>query len=285
MYKYIKISYPKIINAIKIREGINMNILESVILGLVQGLAEFIPISSSGHLILFSKLLGIEEPSFTYEVLLHVATLIPVLIIFRKELIDLLKNPFQKLTYYIIIATIPAVIAVLVLGDTIEVIFSEVKLLALGFIITGIILIYSDKVDSSKASKKSMNMIDALIIGIIQAIAIIPGISRSGSTIAGALSRKITREEAAKFSFLLSIPAILGAFVLAMIKIFLGKEVFVFDALPMSLGFIVASLSGYLAINFMLELIKRCKLKYFSYYVFVIAIFILVDKFFINKFF
>jgi undecaprenyl-diphosphatase len=262
-----------------------LNILEAVILGLVQGIAEFIPISSSGHLLLFSKILGLNEPNFTYEVLLHVATLIPVLIIFKKEVFDLIKNPFQSMTYYLIIATIPAVIMTLVLGDKIDFLMSQAKFLPITFIITGVVLIYSDKLIVHNSANKKMTYMDALIIGIIQSIAITPGISRSGSTIAGGLSRKLNREEAAKFSFLLSIPAIAGALTLQIMKVFMGNESPQFNFIPMIIGFLVASLSGYLAISFMLNIIRNYKLKYFSYYLFTVSAFILIDQFITHKFF
>jgi len=263
-----------------------MNIFQAVILGLVQGFTEFLPVSSSGHLIMFQVLFDFEEPGMTYEVLLHVATLISVFIVFWDEIWKLIRNPFQKMALLLIAATLPAVVFALLFGDFINDLFNSTTYLAYAFFITGMLLIYADTRKAGRRKDKDMGIFDALIIGTMQGIAIAPGISRSGATITGALSRGLTRESAARFSFLMSIPAILGGAVLEVRGIVTGKiPPGSLDLAPMACGFVVAALSGYLAIKLMLELIKACRLRYFSYYVFALGAFILADQLVFNKFF
>lgn len=263
-----------------------MNIFQAIILGIIQGFTEFLPVSSSGHLLLAQSLFGIQQDSLVFEVILHLGTLIPVVIVYWKDIIKLIKQPFQKMTYLIVLGTLPAVFAALFLDDYIDIIFSGTKFLAFGFIITGFALLYADKIEDGWKKEDDIKYSDSIIIGIIQAIAIAPGISRSGSTIAGSLFRKLDRETAAKYSFLLSIPAILGGAVLEIAKIIKGDIVLAsLDLFPMFIGFLAAMLSGYLAINFMLALIKKAKLKYFSIYVFILAAFILIDNFVLGSMF
>ncbi len=263
-----------------------MTIIQAIILGILQGMAEFLPISSSGHLTLFQKIFGITEGTMFFSVILHVGTLIPVLVVYRKEIFELLKNPFQKYTYLILVGTVPAIIFALLFDDLIESLFSGGQLLGVGFIITGILLTLSDKLPEGHKKKENITYVDSFFIGCMQALAIFPAISRSGSTIVGALSRKITREEAAKFSFLLSIPAISGALVLEILKLYIRKETSIDLALDVILfGFFSSMLSGYLAINFMLFIIKKAKLKYFAYYVFILGFFVILDQAIFNIYF
>ncbi len=263
-----------------------MTIFQAIILGIIQGLAEFLPISSSGHLSLFQKIFKLEEGTMTFGIILHVATLIPVLIVFRKDIIALIKRPFQKVTYLLIIGTIPAALIALFLGDYIKKIFESGSFLALGFFITGIFLLYADSMEDGSKKLKEITYLDSIIIGLMQAIGTVSGISRSGSTLTGALTCKISRKSAAKFSFLLSIPAILGSAVLEIKEIVTAEvpteEIFL---IPTIFGFIAALISGFFAINFMMKLIKECKLSYFSYYVFALSGLILIDQLFTRKFF
>lgn len=260
-----------------------MNILDAIILGIIQGLAEFLPISSSGHLVLAQTFLGINEPVMTFDVLLHVGTLVPVCFVYRKDLWALIKQPFQKMTFLLALGTIPAVAAALLFNDLIDSLFKGGVFLAFGFFITGLFLLYADHVQDGAKKEKDITYVDALLIGVMQAIAIPPGISRSGSTITGSLARKLDRTTAAKFSFLLSIPAILGAVVLELIKILKGENVVGNIAvLPMVFGFIAAMLTGYLAITFMIKLIQKSSLKVFSYYVFALGVGLLIFEFVIK---
>jgi undecaprenyl-diphosphatase len=261
-----------------------MNLLQAIILGIVQGLTEFLPVSSSGHLLLTEKILGIKNSSLFFEVFLHVGTLIPVLIVFRQDIFDLLKKPFQKMTYLLIVATLPAIAVTILFGDYFDTMFGSTIFLAFGFIVTGCLLLYSDTIKDGHKREKDISYADALIIGAVQGIAIAPAISRSGSTISGSLFRKIKRESAAKFSFLMSIPAIAGGVAVQIKDIVTGDVVIGnMDWFVMGAGFVAAMLSGFLAINFMMTLIKRCKLRYFSVYVFALAVLILLDQFVLGQ--
>ncbi|MCL2461465.1 MAG: undecaprenyl-diphosphate phosphatase [Defluviitaleaceae bacterium] len=257
-----------------------MNILHAVILGIVQGFAEFLPISSSGHLVLLQSIFGISQPMMTFDVVLHLGSLVAVFVALWPDIWKILRHPIQKMTGLLIVATIPAVIVGALFQHRLEDLFSSGYLLAVAFIITGIFLIIADRLRRGYKKDKDITWLDAILIGCMQAVGIPPGISRSGSTITGALARKLDRETAARFSFLMSIPAILGAGVLTLKDIWFPKagaapEAAV-GALPMIFGFVAAALTGYISIKFMLEIIKRCKLRYFSIYVFIVAAFVII---------
>ncbi|MCL2181343.1 MAG: undecaprenyl-diphosphate phosphatase, partial [Treponema sp.] len=176
-----------------------MNVINAVILGIVQGLTEFLPVSSSGHLVFLQKLFNIDEPGLFFDTMLHLGTLIAVFAVLWKDIWELLKKPFQRLTFFLILATIPAVIAALTLKDAIEHIFDSAQFLGICFLITTILLITAEllsgraKNTGNLKNKDSMTWLYALIIGIMQACAIPPGISRSGATISGALFCKLDR--------------------------------------------------------------------------------------------
>jgi len=266
-----------------------MSILKAVILGIIQGFTEFLPISSSGHLVLLQRVFGLEEQMLSFDVILHLGSLVAVFAVFWKDIFDLVKKPFQNLTYMLIIATIPAVIAGFLLKNQIGSLFEGGIFLAFGFLFTGVLLIYSDKIPRGEKHEMDVKLSDALVIGCVQAIAITPGISRSGSTITAGLHQGLSRETAARFSFLLSIPTILGAAVMTVSDVLGSPEganiLLSAGALPMVFGFFAALLSGYLSIRFMLDIIKKYKLRYFGYYVFVLAGFILADIFITKIFF
>lgn len=254
-----------------------MNAWQAILLGLIQGLCEFLPVSSSGHLVLFQRILGVEDPGILLDTLLHVGTLIAIFVVFRKDIWAMLKKPFSKPVYMLVIATIPAVIATLLLGDFFEVAFTG-KFLGIGFIITSIILFISGK---KQGVKREMNYTDAVVMGCFQAFAILPGISRSGSTISGGLFRGIDREDAAKFSFLMSIPAILGSVVLQTMDLISG-EAAALPVVPVILGTAVAALSSLFAIKFMLYLVKRTNFKWFALYTAILGLLVCADQWFFH---
>ena len=259
------------------REKKIMTLIEAIILGIIQGLAEFLPVSSSGHLMVFHHLLGIESgDNLTFIVVLNLGTLLPLLFIFRKDILELIKQPFQKTVYLLLIATIPLIIITLLFGSFIEGLFQSTQFLAFGFLVTGVVLILTDKISSTNKLIKNMRYLDSIIIGLAQAVAVFPGISRSGSTISASLARGMTREEAAKFSFLMSIPAAFGALVFRMLRILTGHiSIANLNFLILFVGFLAAAISGYLSINFMMNLVKKAKLKYFAlFYVFGLALLI-----------
>jgi len=263
-----------------------MTILIAVVLGIVQGLGEFLPVSSSGHLVLLQKVFGISEQTLFFDTMLHIGTLFAVVVVLWPDIIAILRKPFQPLTGFLIIATIPAVLAALLFGDLIEYIFNSGQFLGVSFLITALLLCVAELLSRhiSKANgykkKEEMNWLDALIIGIFQAIAIPPGISRSGATISGALSRRLDRDFAARFSFLLSIPAILGALVLNFKDLAKNSEV---AAGGMGAGVFVgtftAAFVGFFAVKLMLKIVREKSLFGFAIYTAVLGALILFDQF------
>lgn len=264
-----------------------MGIFEAIILGIVQGFAEFLPVSSSGHLTLLQNIFGIKEPSnITFVVILHIATLIPVFVVFWKDIVAIIKNPIQKVTGLIIIGTIPTVIIALLFKGTLDSIFESGKFLGVCFIITGILLMVSDRVTSGRKTFRSMNYVDATVVGVFQCLALPPGISRSGMTLCGSIFRNIDRRTAATYSFLLSIPAILGAMVLELKDVFLdGKAIEGLELFPTIFGFLAAMISGFFAIKVFLNFITKNKMRIFSYYVFVLGAFVIIDQLLLHIFF
>ncbi len=261
---------------------------QSIILGIIQGLAEFLPISSSGHLELFENILGVEGLPRLFDVCLHIGTLLAVFIIFWKDIWSIIRHPKQKLTYMIIAATIPTVIIAVLLEALLPDTFSA-NFLGFGFIITGIVL-YSMEMVSKKYARKGLEDItakDAFKVGCVQGIATISGISRSGSTIAGGVFFGMDRKFLARFSFLMSIPAILGAFCWDVLKLIKEEEPPTVEIswFATILGMIAAFIVGFLAIKYMLHLIKNKSFKPFAIYTFILGIYVCLDKFVFNLIF
>jgi undecaprenyl-diphosphatase len=265
-----------------------MSIIEAIVLGIVQGLTEFLPVSSSGHLVLLQKIFGITAPALFFDTMLHAGTLLAVMTVLWQDIWAILKKLIQPLTFLLIIATIPAVIAALIFGDAIEHAFESGKFLSFCFLVTSAILIIAEKlsrVNTANILKKqeNTNFFDALIIGIMQAIAIIPGISRSGATISGALLRKLERGFAARFSFLLSIPAILGALILQVKDLLKGGTAETasenIEAASVIAGTVTAAIVGFFAVKLMLKMIREKSLYGFAIYTAVLGILILIDQF------
>ena len=288
-----------------------MSILEAIILGVVQGLTEFLPVSSSGHLVLFQKLFGISSDVLSFDIAVHFATLIAVFIVLWKDIVAILKKPFGKLSIMILVATIPAVVIGLPLKDFFEKLYKSGVTLGIEFIITGLVLLWAESqnesietkevikskssmLKSTKWAKKlsnkgvdDMNAIDALVIGVAQAGAILPAVSRSGLTLAGALARGLNREFAIRFSFLMSIPVILGPAILDLIDMAENKSntgTALFTATTVA-AMIAACVAGIFAMKFMIKLFSKYSLKYFAYYVFIIAALILFDQMLFGIFF
>lgn len=255
-----------------------MSILQAVLLGIVQGIAEFLPISSSGHLVVLQRVFGLNEPALTFDIVVHLGSLTAVIIVFWQDIIALIKKPLQKMTGLLLVGTLPGVAVAFLFKSKIESLFQHGLPLAIAFIITGLLLLVADRLKDGYKKEKDVTYLDALIIGVMQAIGIPPGISRSGATITGALARGLTRETAARFSFLLSIIAIAGAGVLQVKDIVQDHIVIASsDIMPMAFGFVSSALVGYLAVRMLLQLIKSCRLRYFSYYVFALAALLLID--------
>lgn len=247
-----------------------MSIFEAIILGILQGLTEFLPVSSSGHLVLFSKIFGIESDFIFFSVVLHVATLFAVLIYYRKQVFQIVKKPFSTLTLKLVVATVPAIIIALLFSDFLESIFDG-SLLPFCFVFTGILLIVAQMFSMSEKKHKKLDFKGAVFMGFMQTVALVPGISRSGSTISGGLIGGYEKKESADFSFLMSIPIILASLTYEIIKLIKNNTtpIFIVETI---VGSIFAFLTGLLSIYLMLKAVKKLKLHYFSIYLFIIAI-------------
>lgn len=260
-----------------------MNLLDAIILGIVQGLTEFLPVSSSGHLVLAQKLLGVDETAVvTYYVALHFATLFAVIVIYWKKVIEMIRRPFSKLPVQIVVATIPAIIITVLFGDFIENSYASSVLLGPGFLFTGLALIISEKIAAGKKDLKELKTSDSLIIGLGQGVALLPSISRSGMTITTALALGLEKGFAADFAFLMAIPPILGGALLDGLDIVKGQSTALesIGALNLIAGMIAAGVTGFFAIKLMINAIKKTKLKYFAYYVIVLGILIIIGQLF-----
>ena len=239
--------------------------MKYIILGIIQGLTEFFPVSSSGHLVIMQSFIGVSGQEVALSAVLHLGTICALILFFFKDILGVFKN--IKLLFLILIVTIITGIIGVLGKDFFESLFSSPKLVALALIITGIILILTQKFKEAK--KDTVDFKDALFLGVMQAIAIIPGISRSGITISALLFRKIDRETAFKFSFLASIPAVLGANFLEARKIeFVLRTGFSnFFA-----GFLSSLLVGIIALWVLKFILRKAKFHYFGYYCIIIAI-------------
>ena len=246
-----------------------MSYFDAAILGILQGLTEFLPVSSSGHLVLAQAMLGVKQSGVSFEVLVHLGSLLAVLTYFRVRILRLIRSLFdskmiaeRKIVLWLIIGTLPAVVAVLLFKDFFEQAFSNPVMTSVMLFVTGFILI------STGFFKKGIGNITlprALAMGVGQALAIIPGISRSGTTIATGMISGVEPSEAAEFSFLLSIPAILGAVV------FKADDLLAVESALMShylVGLVTTFIASLFAVYAVLALIKRGKFVYFGYYCF-----------------
>ena len=245
--------------------------LQAILLGIVQGLTEWLPISSSGHLVLLQQYFGLKVP-VAFDVILHVGTLIVILLVFWKDIVNIFKSlfawkwdPNTKLLLFIVLGSIPTGIIGLVFHDWFISLFSSILTVGIALLFTGTIVYLS------KFPKDNLKLIwwKSIIVGIVQGLAIIPGISRSGSTISFGLFMKINRQEIAKFSFLLSVPAILGAAVLE------SKDLVLVDFGAIVVGTLTSIIVGYFALKYLLKLLYQNKFHYFSYYCWALGLVVL----------
>lgn len=261
-----------------------MTIWEALTLGLVQGLTEFLPVSSSGHLVLFQRFFGIQEAVLTFDVMAHFGTLLAVIAVFWQDLSTMIRRPLDRLPRLLIAGTIPTAAIGLIFSDFFARLFATGQTLGIEFLATGTILWLAETVQARNKSLQSMTYGDAAFIGAMQGLAIMPAISRSGLTIAGALFRGLNRELAARYSFLLSLPAILGAAVLETSKLSLGGGGET-TLLPLIVGTAAAAVSGYAAIKFMLRLLVTGSMRRFSFYVWMLGLLVLADQLVTHRFF
>lgn len=260
-----------------------MSIFIALLLGLVQGLCEFLPVSSSGHLVLLNNLFGIEEGALFFAILLHVGTVIALFAVYWRDIWAMLRRPFQKKVGMLLIACIPAGVMAALFNDFFTETYSGVYL-GFGFLLTAVILLFAQYKRPGKTTMETMGVMDALVIGFMQGVAILPGVSRSGSTIAGALFSGLKKKEAADFSFLLSIPAILGS-VMFEVPDLLEKGVGDINVAAVIVGVTAAALAGYFAIKLMLRVVTDKKLTPFAVYVGILGLLVLFDQFVTNAFF
>lgn len=235
--------------------------------------------SSSGHLVIFQHLLGIQEPPLTFDTLVHLGTLIPVFVVFWPDIAEILKKPFSRLPILVVVGCIPAAAMGILLEPVFEKAFESLLVVGIGLLITGFILVLAEKLSTRDLRNKNwstMTAWDAILIGVMQGIAITPGISRSGSTIAGSLLRGLNREYAARFSFLLSIPVIMGAGLLQLKDLPAGAFAGL-NWIPYLVGPAVAAVSGYVAIKLVLRFVKSGRLSVFSYYCWAVGLITLVS--------
>jgi len=240
-----------------------MNYFQALVLGVIQGLTEFLPVSSSAHLVLIQSLFpSFSQPGVLFDVILHLGTLFAILFYFRK---DLFKLSFSYLKF-IVIATIPAVVVGFFFSDQIELLFKNIRLVGAALILSAIFNFISDR--KQKASSL-LNNKNSLIIGIFQALAITPGVSRSGSTIFAGVVSGLDRKEAARFSFLLSVPAVLGANVLQILKYGFDSQI---NFGVYSFGFLTSFVFGFLSISLALKFLLSRNFKVFAFYCLILAV-------------
>lgn len=290
-----------------------MSLIESIILGIIQGIAEFLPISSSGHLAIFKKIFGLSDVGLTYDILLHAGTLIAVFVVYWKDIWELIKEglgivadffknvgrffsnigkdnkkdylkvintPYRRFVMFVIVSTIPTGIMGVVFKSVFNLDSPALIVPGIGLLITGLMLFMVDEIPAGSKTPKEMTYKNALIIGIAQGIATLPGISRSGTTLTVGVINGLERKFAVKYSFIMSIPAILGACVLDLKDLFAPE-----NAIPTTeliyyfIGAAVACVVGFICIKTLLILYKNRKMKYFSYYCFVAGIIGIIANF------
>ncbi|NLL69593.1 MAG: undecaprenyl-diphosphate phosphatase [Epulopiscium sp.] len=285
-----------------------MSILKAIIMGIVQGMTEFLPVSSSGHLVIFGKLLRLElNTGIVFEVMLHLGTLIAIFCAYTKDVWSLIKagigilidipkaiktriqeghwtnkednrkkDPYRKLVWLIIVASIPTAIIAFTMKPMIEYLFSSLLGTGIALLVTGCLLYIADKIIQGTVQLEELKYKNAFVIGIIQGFATIPGISRSGSTIVAGLLNDLDKESAIRFSFLMSIPAVLGAGLLELKDVPTEMVSEVFSA-PYLIGTAVAAISGFICIKALIVILKNQKLHWFSYYCWIIGLLAIIS--------
>jgi undecaprenyl-diphosphatase len=271
-----------------------MTIIQSIILGIIQGITEFLPISSSGHLVLTPFVFGWQIPSeysWVFNVLIQVGTLVAVIIYFWRDLLNIAlafleglqrRQPFatmqSRMGWYLILATIPAMFLGLVLKDAVEAAFDSPRVTAAFLLLTAILLLVAERAGKRQNELANLTWKDALIIGCFQVLALFPGVSRSGATITGGMLRNLDRLAAARFSFLMSVPVMLGAGLLATIDLFQVPDLE--TLLPtLAIGFLTSVVVGFFSIHWLLRFLGRRPLYIFSVYCALIGLVLLALTF------
>jgi len=270
--------------------------LSAIFYGIVQGITEFLPVSSSGHLAIFQNIFGFSAPdssNLVFDVLLHLATLVAVFIVYWRDIFPLVPAAFtligkifrgkfkmseytdnERFVLFVIIATLPLAAAI-ILNDYVEMISNYTKIIGGILIFNGIVLFISDRISNGNKNVSDVSPRNALIVGLCQICAIVPGLSRSGSTITGGLTQGFTREFAVKFSFILSIPAILGANILKVPELFINP-VPQSELIAYFIGMLAAMLSGIAAMKFLIYISRRANFSVFAVYCWIVGIIALI---------
>lgn len=248
-------------------------IMKYILLGIVQGLTEFLPVSSQGHLMLVCRFLGLTE-NIAFDTILHLATALAATIYFRNEIIELFTKK-HKLLWLAVVATFFTGVLGMAFKDFFESLFSNFYYVGPFFIVTGLVILLGDWIGKGRRAEADMNIKDASIIGIAQGLAIIPSLSRSAMTISAALACNLDRKFAASFSFIIAIPAILGAGLIQSKAIVKAGTIGI-GLIPILFGFIASFISGWIAIKLFMNIIQRMSLKWFAYYCFVVGLIVII---------
>ena len=277
------------------RGVIYLSFIQAIILGIFQGIAEFLPISSSGHLAILQTLFGIKEGNLFFTEMLHFGTLISIVVVYFADIykmvieffnliFSLIKgnkvkklNKYQKLALLIIVGSIPTAIIGLLFEDLFESLYTSILPIGIAFLVTGVLLWVAEKKAFQNKNIKGMSFFDSLFIGTFQGIAIIPGISRSGSTIVAGLFRGLNKPLATEYSFLLALPATFGAGLLGIIKVIKSNSQILID-FPLIIGVLISTIVGILSIKLLVKLLNNNKLHYFSYYLWFIGIITIISQ-------
>ncbi len=252
-----------------------VTLIEILILAVIQGLTEWLPISSSGHLVIAQKTLGLNLP-LIFSVMVHVGTVVVVLVVFRKDIADIIKSLIKRdfeteegrLALFIAVGSVPIALIGFAFHDFFESLFDNLLAVGSALLITGFVLFFSEK----RIGNRKMGILDSLLIGLAQAVAIIPGISRSGVTVATGLLRKIDKATAFKYSFLLSVPAVIGAAVMESRELVVGNV----DMVPLFLGAIISMLVGYVSLKLLQKIVMSEKFHLFAYYCWIVGLAIIL---------
>jgi undecaprenyl-diphosphatase len=258
---------------------LELSLFHAIVLGIVQGVTEFLPVSSSGHLVLVQRLLQIENASLSFDVAVHVGTLVAVFVALWDDIVVLFDGlrpgrtqktlAGRRLIGLLIVGSIPAALVGLLFQDFISGLFSSIYVTGVMLLVTGLLLYLAERMRKGGITLRGMGYSDAFVVGLGQALAIVPGLSRSGTTISTGFMRGLTRDDAARFSFLLSIPVILGAAILELPDLFSGNAGL--DLLPVIVGMTTAAITGYFSIILLVRLVRQGSLRVFSYYTWVVG--------------
>ena len=288
--------------------------IKGALLGLVQGLAEFLPVSSSGHLVLVQRLFGLSEGALSFDLALHLATALALAWTLRRELLFMAAHPFSRLTLLVALSALPTAAIGLALKDPVEALFASGRSLGLEFVFTGLVLLAAEALQARRKATRSLEeagWLDAVLVGAAQGVAVLPAVSRSGLTLAAGLARGLDRPAAVRFSFLASVPPILGAFLLDLKDLLetgrgaagmagatgaaglgadgaagaLGAVLGGTPALSLAAGMAAAAVSGYLALRLMLKVFSKSSLRGFAWYVIGLGSLVLCEQVFSGRIF